>query len=320
MASGPRRIMSSKVVEEVVCQCDNADRSVPPQIIKGKLDRMIAKARELGKDEVVEELKLRWKDYNNNPSDGNISAELGAAIAIARHELYPATRKTSRMCPNCMIDLPTSLLFCPQCKGDFVSSGSSTQSQPVTIDLTKEQIEELIREEDKGLGGTIIEEVEEQAKEDDGTGDDPMGQASAGYSPDENKDKDGDATMESTSNQWDEQEEEEEAEVVDDDEEEDEMDSLQVNHDRYPIDLPKIGRPAYCTDVELKACRYLLFKLAKYATDHFIPWRRHVLEKTDRQKRDTDTGGLRHDITGKDHPMEMQTVMKDGVEVQEPIY
>ena len=319
MASGPRRIMSSKVVEEVVCQCDNADRSVPPQIIKGKLDRMITKARELGKDELIEELKSRWDDYNSNPDDGNVSAELGAAIAIAGHELYPGTRKTSRLCPNCMIDLPTSLLFCPQCKGDFVCSGSSTQSQPMTIDLTKEQIEELIREKDKELGETIVEEDEEQARGDDGTEGDPMGQTSADYSPDENKDKSGDATMESTSNQWDDQAEEE-AVVVEDDEEEDEMDSLQVNHDRYPIDLPKISRPANCTDVELKACRYLLFKLAKYATDHFIPWRKHVLEKTDRQKRETDTGGLRHDITGKDHAMEMKTVVKDGVEKKEPIY
>ena len=251
---------------------------------------MITKARELGKDELIEELKSRWDDYNSNPGDGYVAAELGAAIAIAGHELYPGTRKTSRLCPNCMIDLPTSLLFCSQCNGDFVSSGSSTRSQPVNVDLTREQIEELIREKDKELGETIVEEEEEQTKGDDGAEDDPMGQPSADYSPEENKDKDGDVTMESTSNQWDDQAEE--VVVVEDYEEEDEMDSLQVNYDRYPIDLPKISRPAYCTDVELKACRYLLFKLAKYATDHFIPWRKFVLEKTDRQKRETDAEDL----------------------------
>ncbi len=43
-----------------------------------------------------------------------------------------------------------------------------------------------------------------------------------------------------------------------------------------------------------------------------------MLDKTDRQKRETDTGGL--NITGKGHPIEMRTVTVDGVEKQEPIY
>ena len=90
VATGPRRIMSSKVVDEVVCQCDYADRAVPPQIIKGKLDKMIQKARELEKEETIEELKTRWESYYSNTDDGNAAAELGASIAIARHELYPS--------------------------------------------------------------------------------------------------------------------------------------------------------------------------------------------------------------------------------------
>ena len=283
VASGPRRIMSSKVTEEVVCQCDNADRGVPPQIIKGKLDRLITRARELGKVELVDELKERWEEYNNDLSNGYVGAELGAAIAMTAHELYPNTRGISRVCPNCMIDLPTSLLFCPQCKGEFVSSGLSTRPQPVVVDLTREQIEEIVREKEKELGENIIEEEEEDVTADDGTADDPMGQPSADYSPDEGKDKDGDVTMESTSKQWD--DEGDEAIVVEDEREEDEMDSLQVNYDRYRIDLPKINRPAYCTDVELKACRYLLFKLAKFTTDHFSPWKKHVLDKTEEGNR-----------------------------------
>ena len=317
VASGPRRIMSSKVTEEVVCQCDDADRGVPPQLIKGKLDRLITRAQELGKVELVDELKERWVECSNDLSNGYIGAELGAAISLAAHELYPNNRGISRVCPNCMIDLPTSLLYCPQCKGDFVSSGLTTRPQPVVVDLTREQIEEIVREKERELGPDDIEE-EEDAKVGDDATDDPMGQPSADYSPDENKDKDGDATMESTSNQWDDRGDV--AIVVEDDREEGAMDSLQVNYDRYPIDLPRINRPAYCTDVEMKACRYLLFKLAKFSTDHFSPWKKHVLDKTDRQKRETDTGGLRHDITGKGHPMEMQTVIVDGVERQEPIY
>ena len=145
-----------------------------------------------------------------------------------------------------------------------------------------------------------------------------MGQPSADYSPDEAKDKDGDTTMEVAANQWDDKGTE--TVVVEDDRDENILDSIQVNYDRYPIDLPKINRPAYCTDVELKACRYLLFKLAKFTTDHFTTWKKHVLEQTDRQKREANAEGFRHDITGTGHPVEMETVTVDGVERQEPIY
>ena len=55
--------MSSRVVDEVVCQCDHADRAVPPQITKTKLDKLIQKARDLGKEEIVEELKTRWEAF-----------------------------------------------------------------------------------------------------------------------------------------------------------------------------------------------------------------------------------------------------------------
>ncbi len=216
-----------------------------------------------------------------------------------------------------MIALPASLLFCPQCNGEFISSGLTTRPHPVLVDLTREQIEEIVREKEKELGDNIVDE-EEDAQADDGGEDDPMGQPSADYSPDEAKDKDGDTTMEVAASQWDDQGNE--AVVVEDDRDENILDSLQVNYDRYPIDLPKINRPAYCTDVELKACRYLLFKLAKFATDHFTGWKKHVLEKTDRQKREANAEGFRHDITGKGHPVEMQTVTVDGVEKQEPIY
>ena len=217
VASGSRRIMSSKVTEEVVCQCDKADRGVPPQIIKGKVDRLVTRARELGKAELVDELKERWVEYSNDLNNGYVGAELGAAIALAAHELYPNTRGFSRVCPNCMIDLPASLLFCPQCKGEFVSSGLTTRPHPVLVDLTREQIEEIVREREKELGENIIDE-EEDVQMDDGNGDDPMGQPSADYSPDEAKDKDGDATMEVTASQWDDKGDE--AIVVEDDRDE----------------------------------------------------------------------------------------------------
>ena len=83
--------------------------------------------------------------------------------------------------------------------------------------------------------------------------------------------------MEGTTNKWDDRVDD--AEVVEIDDEEDELDSLQVNYDRFPIDLPSIKKPAFCTDVQLKASRYLLFKLAKFAIDHFTPWKKHVLRR-----------------------------------------
>ena len=61
VASGPRRIMSTKAINEVVCQCENADRAVPPQVLKSKVDKCVQKARDLGKDEIIEELKNRWE-------------------------------------------------------------------------------------------------------------------------------------------------------------------------------------------------------------------------------------------------------------------
>ena len=131
-----------------------------------------------------------------------------------------------------MIDLPASLLFCPQCNGEFISSGLTTRPQPVVVDLTKEQLEEIVRGKEKELGENIVEE-EEDVKMDDATQDDTMGQPSADYSPDDAKDKDGDATMESATNQWDDRGDE--VVTVEDDREENVLDSLQVNYDRYPI-------------------------------------------------------------------------------------
>ena len=89
VASGPHRIMSTKVADEVVCQCDFAHRAIPSAIIKSKLDNLVQKARDLGKDELISELKSKWTSYNANTTDGNAAAGLGASMTFARHELVP---------------------------------------------------------------------------------------------------------------------------------------------------------------------------------------------------------------------------------------
>ncbi len=47
-----------------------------------------------------------------------------------------------------------------------------------------------------------------------------------------------------------------------------------------------------------------------------MTWKKHVLDKTDREKMESMNEGYRHDITGKDHPDPFETtkVVEDGVE------
>ena len=164
---------------------------------------MMQSARDLGKEETIEELKVRWDNYINNANDGIAAAELGASITIARHELYPEICLSTRICPNCMVELPTSLLARPQCKGEFVSSGTAIRTRPVAIDLTKNQIEELIKEKDQELREINLTEEGEQINENDDQEDDPMGQPSADYSPGDNKEGEGDVSVEGATNKWD---------------------------------------------------------------------------------------------------------------------
>ena len=113
VASGPRRIMSAKAINEVVCQCENADRAVPPQVLKSKVNKYVQKARDLGRDEIIEELKKRWESYNLNVDDGVVAAELGASLALSRYELFPDICCQTRLCPNCKMEPPSVLLYRP---------------------------------------------------------------------------------------------------------------------------------------------------------------------------------------------------------------
>ena len=70
--------------------------------------------------------------------------------------------------------------------------------------------------------------------------------------------------------------------VIDDDE--DDADSLQVNYDRYPTDLPRLRQPAFCIDTDTKVSRYLLFKIAQFTADHFVT-PEEALSREDRQRK-----------------------------------
>ncbi len=65
--------------------------------------------------------------------------------------------------------------------------------------------------------------------------------------------------MEDAIEKWDDRADE--PEVIEIDDEEDDLDSLQVNLDRFPTDLSRLKQPAFCVDAESKVSRYLLFKL-----------------------------------------------------------
>ena len=84
MASNPRKIASGKIMDEVVCQCEYADRSVPSHIIRIVMDGLIREAKKADRTDLVQELEERWKPYsNNNPQDGKAPASIGAQLVMA---------------------------------------------------------------------------------------------------------------------------------------------------------------------------------------------------------------------------------------------
>ena len=164
-ARNPRKITSNKVVDEVVCQCEYADRSVPPAILRIVMDGLIKEAERVGRTDLVQGLEGRWAPYNDNPHDGNAAANIGAQLVLARYELFPELCAKNRMCPNCTMECPKALLWCPQCKGKFVSSGIVNRSSPIDVILTKEELDRMVKEREESLKKAKFpkeEEIEEQ--------------------------------------------------------------------------------------------------------------------------------------------------------------
>ena len=71
---------------------------------------------------------------------------------------------------------------------------------------------------------------------------------------------------------------------------------------RFPSGLGGQVTPAYSTDADEKISRYILFQVAKFAVDHFQPWKKFVLDKADAERAKLVAEGVLHDITGRGHP------------------
>ena len=282
-AQDPVRITSHKVVDEIVIQCEYAAMAAPPPVIRTLMDTFVDKATEIGRNDIVNELGAAWQAYSRNPSDGKAAANMGVAMVMARHDLYPKKCLQNRICPNCMFEQPKFFLSCPQCKGKFISAGTMNQCSPILILSSREKIDDMIREneealaeiqfpDDDALEGEIKIDDEEEIKKEYSPHDDEMGGTD---------------------------EQEEEAEIID----VDESDSVMVNQERLKRDLINNGGELHNTDPEDRITRFILFKIADFCVHQYEYWRKSVFDETDIGRAKLLAKGVRHDITGTDHPV-----------------
>ena len=95
-------------------------------------------------------------------------------------------------------------------------------------------------------------------------------------------------------------EQEEETEIID----VDESDSVTVNHDRLKQDLVNYnGGELHNTDPEDRITRFILFKIADFCVRQYGYWKKYVFDETDNKRAKLLADGVRHDITGTDHPV-----------------
>ena len=283
-AQDPVRITSHKVVDEVVIQCEYAAKAAPPPVIRTLMDRFVDKATEIGRSDIVDELGAAWQAYSRNPNNGKAAANMGVAMVLARHDLFPKKCLQNRICPNCMFEQPKFFLSCPQCRGKFISAGTMNQCSPILILSTREEIDVMIRENEKALAEIDFPDddaLESEIKVDDDE------EIKKEYSPRDDE-------MEVTGEQ------EEEVEIVD----VDESDSLEVNQERLKRDLINYnGGELLNTDPEDRITRFILFKIADFCVHQYENWRKYVFFETDNERAKLLAQGIRHDITGQDHPV-----------------
>ena len=202
-------------------------------------------------------------------------------MVMARHDLFPKKCLQNRICPNCMFEQPKFFLSCPQCKGKFISAGTMNQC---LILSTREEIDVMIRENEKALAE--IEFLDDDSQENETKVNDDE-EIKKEYSPRDDE-------MEVSDGQ------EEEVEIVD----VDESDSLEVNHERLKRDLINYnGEGLLNTDPEDRITRYILFKIADFCVHQYGNWRRYVFDETDNKRAKLLADGIRHDVTGTDHPV-----------------
>ena len=272
------------MVDEVVIQCEYAAKAAPPPVIRTLMDRFVDKATEIGRSDIVNELGAAWQAYSRNPSNGKAAANMGVAMVLARHDLFPKKCLQNRICPNCMFEQPKFFLSCPQCKGKFISAGTMNQCSPILILSTREEIDVMIRENEEALAELQFPDddaLESEIKVDDDE------EIKKEYSPRDDE-------MEGTDEQ------EEETEIID----VDESDSVTVNHDRLKQDLVNYnGGELHNTDPEDRITRFILFKIADFCVHQYGYWKKYVFDETDNGRAKLLADGVRHDITGTDHPV-----------------
>ncbi len=291
-AQNPRKIMSSGIVDEVVCQCELADRSVPSAIVRSVVDKLVAEAKDKGRSDLIDALEQCWDPFMRNHNNGIAAANLGAQIVLARYELFPIECSRNRLCPNCMMTCPKTLLSCPQCKGQFISSGMVNRSAPVEITLSREEINQAIKEKEDILKNADFPVEDEVARQEVIViADEPR--VEAGF---KEKPKDAEKTTQES------KAEEEPANPTTD--VTDEFKSWSINHERLKKDLEDYAEmPAFTIDDQLPACRFIIFKIADYVVNAYPPWKRFRLEITDEGRAKSLSTGNRHDVTGSGHPV-----------------
>ena len=288
-ATDPRKITSDKVVDEVVCQCEYANVSVPMQIIENVMKGLIGVAKHAGRVDIIRDLEEHWENYTKSSYSGTAAASMRAALVVARQEICPKESAKYRLCPNCMYRSPKNMLLCPQCKGKFVSAGVVNQSIPVIPIYSKAELDETVRER------------EERLKEENFPRDDDIEQEQEEMVVEEE-------VKEFSPEDMDHQLREPKVEGVDEHGttmlEDDDATSYAVNYQRMRRDLShdKI-EPAFCVDPNEKVSKYILFKIAAQIVKAFTPWKTFVFDSNDIRRRQYLREGTRHDVHGSGHPV-----------------
>ncbi len=292
-AVNPRKITSSRIANEIVCQCELANCSALKVIVESVMDGMIRTAQQKDRNDLIDELRGHWDVYSSNPADGRSAASMGAALVLVRYELNSKACSMNRLCPNCMFRAPKNMLSCPQCRGQFVSAGTINLSEPIEIIYSKTEMDELVREQEEKLKDmdfpkddvelesqeTVV--VEEQPKKEFS----PDQESKEHCEPHQNKvDKDGNLIVE----------------------EENEATVLGIMRERVKRDLDRDSiHPAMNFDHIAKIGRFFLFKIADFVVNAYGPWKKFAFLQSDKQKKESMNAGYRHDTTVKGYPFIM---------------
>lgn len=292
-AVNPKKITSNKIANEVVCQCELASCSALKVIIESVMEAIIRKAEDKERSDLLEELRSHWNVYSSDPTDGKSAASMGAALVLVRYEVNPRACSLNRLCPNCMFRAPKNMLNCPQCRGRFVSAGTTNQSEPIEIIYSKTEMDELVREQEEKLKQMDFprDDVELEAQDAQITEAEKRNE----FSPDQESkevcephksevDKDGNPV-----------ETEESQDAI-----------LAMMQERIKVDLCHDPiNPALNYDHIAKIGRFFLFKIADFVVSAYAPWKKFVFLQSDKQKKASIAMGYRHDITGGNHPFIM---------------